>query len=158
MKIMTKFKFWMLAILIVPFFAVSCDKDDDPDPINEAEVLVKYLEDPTSPAANYGNSGLAIKSPSAVHELMGADKVTLIDIRAEADYNEGHIDGAVNVAASGVRDYIDGLDSYDEVSIICYTGQSASWLTSLLQLAGYKDVYSMKWGMSGWHSPLLGIL
>jgi len=152
MKIMTKFKFWMLAILIVPIMFVSCDTEEDPPEINEAEVLVKYMEDPTSPAADYGNGGLAIKSPEAVNTLITAGKVTLIDIRSAADFADGHIDGAENMAAGAVRDYIDGLASYDEVSIICYSGQTAAWLTSLLQLAGYKDVYSMKWGMSGWHS------
>ncbi len=117
-----------------------------------AQLLVEYLEDPASPAANYGNSGLAIKSPEAVHTLMAADKVTLIDIRSPADFADGHIDNAVNMAVADVRAYIDGLAFYDEISIVGYTGQSASWLTCLLQLAGYKDVYAMKWGMSGWHS------
>lgn len=153
MKIKTKFKFWMAAILIVPVMFVACEADEDPpEEVNEAEVLINYMEDPSTPAANYGNSGLAIKSPSAVHTLIAAGKVTLIDIRSAGDFADGHIEGAENMAADAVRDYIDGLASYDEISIICYTGQTASWLTSLLQLAGYKDVYSMKWGMSGWHS------
>jgi rhodanese-related sulfurtransferase len=153
MRNILKFKFWMLAILITPFFLASCDnEEEEPPAINEAEVLVNYLEDPTSPAANYGNSGLAIKSAEAVHTLLAAGKVTVIDIRSSTDFDDGHIDGAVNMPAGDVRDYIDGLASYDEISIVCYTGQTASWLTSLLQLAGYKDVYSMKWGMSGWHS------
>ena len=154
MKIMTKFKFWMLAILIVPFFLVSCSDDPDPVEINEAEVLIKYMEDPTSPAANYGNSGLAIKSPEAVHTMLAAGKVYVIDVRLPDAYESGHIESAVNVQLGDVRAHIDATDltAYDEISIVCYTGQSASWLTSILQLAGYKDVYSMKWGMSGWHS------
>jgi len=154
MKIMTKFKFWMLAILIVPFLMVSCDKDEDPPEISEAEVLVKYMEDPNSPAANYGNGGLAIKSAEAVHTLIAAGKVYLIDIRSAEHWAEGHIEGSVNLAAGAVRDHIDATDlsAYDEISIICYTGQTAGWLTSLLQLAGYKDVYAMKFGMSSWHA------
>jgi rhodanese-related sulfurtransferase len=152
MKIITKFKFWILAILIVPFFMVSCDKDEDPPEISEAEVLVKYMEDPTSPAANYGNGALAIKTAKAVHTLMATDEVLIIiDIRSADDFATGHIEGAVNLAPADVRAYIDGLAAYDEVSIVCYTGQSAGWLTSLLQLAGYKDVYAMKFGMSSWH-------
>jgi len=156
MKIMTKFKFWMLAILIVPFFMVSCEDDPDPDPVNEAEVLVEYMEDLGSPAANYGNGALAIKSPEATHTGLAAGVVFAIDIRSADDFAAGHIPGddVVNVAAADVRDYIDGndLSAYDEIHIVCYSGQTASWLTSLLQLAGYKNVYSMKWGMSGWHS------
>ncbi len=145
----------MLAILIVPFFMVSCDKDEDPPEINEAEVLVKYMEDPNSPAANYGNGGLAIKSAEATHTGLAAGKVLAIDIRAANHFAEGHIPGdhVVNLAAGAVREYIDSndLSAYDEIHIVCYSGQTASWLTSLLQLAGYKNVYSMKFGMSAWH-------
>ncbi|MDF1575370.1 MAG: rhodanese-like domain-containing protein [Bacteroidales bacterium] len=152
MKSKTKTKVWMLAILFISFFVVSCEKENepDPDPINEAELLVEWLESPTSPAANYGNSGLAIKSAEAVHTLDAADQVTIIDIRSAADFDDGHIAGAVNLAPGEVRNYIDGLASYNEISIVCYTGQTASWLTCLLQLAGYKDVYSMGFGMSAW--------
>ena len=155
MNVMTKTKVWMLAILFISFFVVSCDKEEDPPlEVNEAEVLVKYMEDPSSPAANYGNSGLAIKSAEAVHTQLEAGKVYVIDIRAAGAFAEGHIEGAVNLAAADVRAHIDATDlsAYDEISIVCYTGQSASWLTSLLQLAGYKDVYSMKFGMSSWHA------
>ena len=144
----------MLAILIVPFFVVSCEDDDDPPEINEAQVLVEYMEDPASPAANYGNGALAIKSAEATHSGVVAENVYVIDIRQAAHYAEGHIATAVNLTAGDVRAHIDATDlsGYNEIHIVCYTGQSASWLTSLLQLAGYNNVYSMKWGMSGWHS------
>lgn len=153
MKIMTRTKVWMLAIAALTFTMVSCDNDEDPE-INEAEVLIEYMEDPGSPAANYGNSGLAIQAPSATHAGLAAGKVLAIDIRSDTDFAAAHIEGAVNLTAGAVRDYLDteDLSAYDEIHIVCYTGQTASWLTSLLQLAGYKDVYSMKWGMSGWHS------
>jgi rhodanese-related sulfurtransferase len=154
MKMMTKMKVWMLAVLALSFVVVSCDKDEDPPEIDEAEVLVQYLEDPTSPAANYGNSGLAIKSAEATHSGVVAGTVYPIDIRAAEDFADGHIEGAVNVPASDVRAHIDGTDlsAYDEIHIVCYSGQTASWLTCLLQLAGHDNVYSMKFGMSAWHA------
>jgi rhodanese-related sulfurtransferase len=34
--------------------------------------------------------------------------------------------------------------------LICYSGQSAAYFTSLLRIAGYDNVYSMNWGMSSW--------
>lgn len=149
-----KTKFWMLAIVALSFGVVSCDDEEDLPAINESEVLIEYMEDPGSPAANYGNSGLAIKAPSATQAGIVAGKVLAIDIRSADDFAVGHIEDAVNLTAGAVRDYLDteDLSAYDEIHIVCYTGQTASWLTSLLQLAGYKDVYSMKWGMSGWHS------
>lgn len=153
MIIKTMTKVWMLAILSISFFVVSCDNEDPAPEVNEAEVLIEYMETPTSPAGNYGNSALAIKAASATYELLQADKVYIIDIRSAVDFADGHIDGAVNVAVGDVRGHIDAADltGIDEIHIVCYSGQTAAWLTSLLQLAGYKDVYSMKFGMSAWN-------
>jgi PKD repeat protein len=121
----------------------------------EAEKLVEYMEDPTSPTANYVNTSMpAIKDAAHVYSLQILDKVYIIDIRAAADYDAGHIEGAVNVPAADVLTHIEGVDltPYDEVSIVCYTGQTAAWATSLLRLLGYDKVYSMKFGMCAWHS------
>jgi rhodanese-related sulfurtransferase len=85
---------------------------------------------------------------------MVAGTVYAIDIRQDTHFAEGHIEVAVNVPFADVRAHIDATDlsAYDEIHIVCYSGQTASWLTSLLQLAGYDNVYSMKFGMSAWHA------
>jgi len=36
--------------------------------------------------------------------------------------------------------------------VVCYSGQTACYATSLLRLAGYSDTQALKWGMSGWNS------
>jgi len=121
----------------------------------EAEKLVEYMEDPTSPTANYANVAMpAIKGADHVRSLQLLDKVYIIDIRAAADYDAGHIEGAVNVATADLLTHIEGVNlaDYEEVSIVCYTGQTAGWATSLLRLLGYDKVFSMKFGMCAWHT------
>ena len=123
--------------------------------LTEAEKLVAYIEDPTSPAANYANTAMpAIKTADHVHSLWLLQEVYIIDIRSQADYDVAHIDGAVNVADKDVLTHLEGVDvsGYSEISIVCYTGQTAGWVTSLLRLLGYDNVYSMKWGMSSWNA------
>ena len=134
--------------------AIGCTVSQEIRMGGESLVLAEYMEDPASPAADYGNGSLAITTAEAVHTLLAAGRVYIIDIRSAADYANGHIEGAVNVAASAVRDHIDvtDLSAYDEISIVGYTGQQSSWITCLLQLAGYKNVYAMKFGMSAWHA------
>ncbi|MDZ7775900.1 MAG: rhodanese-like domain-containing protein [Bacteroidales bacterium] len=34
--------------------------------------------------------------------------------------------------------------------MVCNSGQSAGYATSIMQLLGYDNVYDMKWGMSAW--------
>ena len=155
---MTKTRIWMLTILVISFFVVSCDKEEDP--INEAKVLVEYLESVDSPAGKYYvNTDMpAIKTAAHVHSLNVLDKVYIMDIRSATDFATGHIEDAVNVASGDVLSHIEGIDlsGYDEVSIVCYTGQTAGWATSLLRLMGYEKVYSMKFGMCSWHADFAG--
>jgi len=125
----------------------------------EAEKLVEYMEDPTSPTANYANVAMpAIKTADHVRSLQLLDKVYIIDIRAAADYDAGHIEGAVNVATADLLTHVEGVDlaPYDEVSIVCYSGQTAGWAASLLRLLGYDKVFSLKWGMCSWNAATSG--
>ena len=125
----------------------------------EAEKLVEYLEDPASPAGNYANTAMpAIRTADVVRGLQLTQKVYIMDIRSADDFNAAHIEGAVNVAQGDVLTHLDGVDltPYEEVSVVCYSGQSAAWATSLLRLAGYDNVYSMKFGMSSWNADFSG--
>jgi PKD repeat protein len=125
------------------------------DEFTEAEILVAYLEDPASPAGNYANTAMAaIKTADHVRSLNLLSKVYIIDIRSATDFALGHIEHAVNVPTEDLVTHIEGvnLSDYDEVSIVCVSGQTAGWATSLLRLLGYDKVYSLKWGMCSWHT------
>lgn len=129
------------------------------DEFTEAELLVAYLEDPASPAGNYANTSMpAIKTADHVRSLNLLDKVYIVDIRSADDFALGHIENAHNVTTADLLTHIEGVDlsGYDEVSIVCYSGQTAGWATSLLRLLGYDKVYSMKFGMCSWHTDFAG--
>ncbi len=144
-------KIWMLAILFLALFAVSCDNSEDP--VNEALVLAEYLE--SADGGNYANTAMpAIVGADGVKTLMATGGVYIIDIRSAADYATGHIEGAVNVDAANVISHLESINSasYEKVAIVCYTGQTAAWVTCLARISGYDNVFSMKWGMSSWNA------
>ncbi len=158
---MIKSKFWILGILVM-FLAISFTscKDDDEQPtpaVNEAEVLGAYLAGPDCPyGKDFVNTDMPamIKSTDVYNQILtDPTKFYIIDIRSDVDYGTGHIEGAVNVAAGNVLAHLEGMDvsSYEKIIIVCYTGQTAGWVTSLLRLLGYNNVYDMKWGMCSWH-------
>jgi rhodanese-related sulfurtransferase len=159
MKTMTKSKIWVLAILFISFFVVSCQKEEE-EPVNEAQVLIEYLESVDSPLGkDYVNTTMpAITSATDVKTMMATGAVYIIDIRNSTDFADGHIEGAHNVAAGDVLSHVEGIDTdaYDKVVIVCYTGQTAAWATSILQLMGYENVYSMKFGMCSWNAHFAG--
>ncbi|MDX1702297.1 MAG: rhodanese-like domain-containing protein [Melioribacteraceae bacterium] len=146
-------------LLIIPLLVVNtgCSDDDDEDPaINEAEVLVKYLEDGGGNPIN--NFPSMIKSSAVYTNLTtGADQY-IIDIRSAADFGNGHIEGAVNVSANDVLDHYESnnLGSKEVVVIACYSGQTAAWVTGLMHTVGYTNVKDMKWGMSSWNQATKG--
>lgn len=145
-------KMWLLAILFLAFAAVSCDNTED-DPIVEAQVLAEYLE--SADGGNYANTAMpAIVTAEGVKTLMATGGVYIIDIRSAADFASGHIEGAVNVAAGEVLAHLESMDvsTYDKVAMVCYTGQTAAWVTCLARISGYDNVFSMKWGMSSWNA------
>lgn len=148
---------YLLLILPFLFFQTGCSSDDEnplePTPtVNEAEVLVKYLEangdfiNTTAPAM--------IKASDVYADLLASANIAVIDIRSATDFATGHIDGAVNVTTANLLDYYknNNLSAKAKVVIACYSGQTAGWATSLLRLAGYTNVYDLKWGMSSWNS------
>lgn len=74
----------------------------------------------------------------------------VMDIRSAADFSAGHIAGANNVTFSNILDAAAGADK--PILVVCYTGQTACYATSLLRLYGYHDAQALKWGMSGWNA------
>lgn len=143
---------YAIIIALVPLFILSsCKKDEDPEPqVDKFETLKDYMV-----ANNMDLSDILtdwITTADAVNGKAIGDYY-FIDIRSEADFNAGHINGAVNAnygnllekaAASGGKPII----------VVCYTGQSAGHATVALRLSGYPTAKVLKWGMSGWNSAL----
>ncbi len=91
---------------------------------------------------------------SVVHDIL-ENNILVIDIRSHQDYSAGHVKGAINKDYTDLPDYFEsGIKpfEYDRIIIVSSDGQAASYATSLLRLMGYGNVYSMRWGMSGWNS------
>ncbi len=143
------------AVLLLGLLA-GCKKDDSnpltPETVNEAEVLVKYLE----ANGDYINTtGTSIVSASSVYTNLTSGTQYIIDIRDTAAFNAGHISGAVNVTFANLLTAVQAVpSSYTSIVITCYSGQTAAYGTSLLRLLGYSKVSSLKWGMSSWDSTL----
>jgi len=153
--IMKTTKMWLVALIFLSFAAVSCDKDEDD--VDEAKLLVEYLE--SADGGNYANTAMAaIKSAADTKTGNTAGTMYLVDIRAADDYDAGHVANAVNVAAADLLTHLDGTDADDgkDVIVICYSGQTAAWVTCLLRISGYDNAYSMLFGMCSWNADFAG--
>jgi rhodanese-related sulfurtransferase len=133
----------------------SCKKEET-TPVNEAKVLVEYLESANSPLMkDYVNTDMpAIITASDLNILRLANQAYIIDIRSATDFNTGHIPGAHNVATTDLFTHLESADltGIEKIAVVCYSGQTAQWATTLLRLQGYGNVYSLKFGMCSWNA------
>jgi len=160
----------MIRKLIFPVIIVllaglsSCEKYYNPGlnvktveerPINEKEidVLLRYINN----SGDYINTKGVPNMVSAEDVYYNLNDYFVIDIRSHEEYVAGHINGAVNVQPSAIIDYMAKYvapSTFDKIIIACHSGQTASYVTSVLRLLGYSNVYAMKYGMGSWNRTL----
>lgn len=151
----TKLIFLIFFISLATFytgFSNEADTHTRPnfDPPNEFETLLSYLE---SHLNFITEDAFPIISAEDVKENLKNPKYHIIDIRSESWFEYGHIKGAKNLNAEDLLTYFESTiipADFEKIVLICYSGQSASYFAGLLRIAGYNNVYSLKWGMSSW--------
>ena len=156
-----KLNAYIIVLLTVMFvFMTSCSEDStSPSKKAESEILIEYLEG--SAGGDYINVVMNNIAPATeVKTSITADptKYFVMDIRDSAAFAKGHITGAVRVNFKDVLAYFKANDmtKYTKVYMVCFSGQSAAYATGLLRLAGYNNVFSMKFGMASWHADFMG--
>lgn len=78
----------------------------------------------------------------------------IMDFRGAADFDNGHIKDAHNVAFANVLTEAANAGG-KPIMCVCYTGQTAARATGFLRMAGY-SAKSLKWGMSAWNATFTG--
>lgn len=84
--------------------------------------------------------------------MVAGEELFLLDIRKKDDYQKGHIEGAFHAEWPEVLDFIkeDVFKKDDKVIVICYTGQTAGQIVSILRVLGYDACSLMGGMMNGW--------
>jgi len=149
-------KLWTLLLPAVFAFALlGCSSDDTTEPttLTPAEqfaavhdALIDYING-DAPAVVAASNDLWL-------DIQDGD-YTVLDIRSESYYNAGHIPGAYNTSIATLMEDLGtrAFPADKKFLVACYTGQSAGHVVLALRALGY-EAYSLKWGMSGWHTSL----
>ena len=94
----------------------------------------------------------------SVHELRehlaNGGGMRSLDVREEAEWDEGHIAGASAMSFKVLGDHLDeiGIGPVDEVAVVCAGGIRSSTACSILLRNGYENVYNVTGGMSAWNA------
>lgn len=70
------------------------------------------------------------------------EKVTIIDIRTPEEFEEGHLEGAVNIDfyEDSFVSELDSLDKDDEVLIYCRSGNRSGQASEIMQELGFTNI------------------
>jgi len=121
----------------------NCVEDNVAPPftgqLNPAAEMLVYFES----QGDFVNSNLAPALIDAQEVNSNLTNYLIIDLRSNSDFQNGHIEGALNIS--------NDAGSYSKIILVSKNGQSSAYFTCLLRLAGYNNVYSMKYGMASWN-------
>lgn len=105
--------------------------------------------------------GPMIDIPELKKRLDSADTL-LLDVRTAEDFvgEQGHIEGALNIAVEELTQRIEELSDYIErpIAIVCRTDKRSAKAASLLAKHGFHDLHVVRGGMTSWiadHLPVV---
>ncbi|MDN4493049.1 sulfurtransferase TusA family protein [Ureibacillus aquaedulcis] len=78
----------------------------------------------------------------------------ILDVREEAEYAFGHIEGSKSIPMGELEDRLDELDKDQEIYVICRTGTRSDLAARKLSEKGFAKVYNVIPGIGSWNGDL----
>ena len=101
-----------------------------------------------------GGYSLTMLATIAVHDLNGrigeSPRVTVLDVRTDKEWTDGHIDGAIHIHGGKLQERFADVPRDRPVAVICGSGYRSAIAASFLQREGYEGVLNVMGGMSAW--------
>jgi hydroxyacylglutathione hydrolase len=88
--------------------------------------------------------------PDALAGMISSDKIDVLDVRSDAEWNEGHIKEAEHIYVGELERHVNQVPKDRAVACICSSGKRASMAASVLRRAGVKTVYNVLGGIQAW--------
>lgn len=91
-------------------------------------------------------------SPLSAVAKMNNDEIVFIDVREAPEFVDSHIEQAINVPLSKLKDEMTNLSQYKDKSVVitCQNGARSASAGRHLTKAGFKKLYTLTGGMTAW--------
>lgn len=129
-----------LLLLTIAFYLSACQTGNNP---NNETAETKQL------VIKQGK----IDKTAFANKLKLAPANQLIDVRTPEEFNEGHIENAVNIdfySDQFIDEINKSLDKNKTVFLYCKSGGRSGKAYTMLKENGFKEVYDLKGGYSNW--------
>ncbi len=152
-----KHKNFFLTVCLLGALAVMCGCVQPPEEIDEFAILAAagdaYFTNYTTPSTGVSPNIAIADLFQLLNDGDESNDPYLIDWRSAEDFAAGHIQGAVNIALGDLGSKINELPTDQMIVNVCYTGQTASFATAVINLVGQQDEFAglearnLKFGM-----------
>ncbi len=89
-------------------------------------------------------------TPQQLERWRQQGPVVVADLRPPEEFNRGHVEGAVSVPWTRLRQQHHSWSPQDRVVLVCQTGYRSLQAVRFLQMRQFRDVHWLKGGMLGW--------
>jgi rhodanese-related sulfurtransferase len=88
------------------------------------------------------------------------NSIVLLDVRTEAEYNAGHVAGAINISHDTIEENLALLTQYKESNVVvyCRSGRRASVAIDILTKNGFSNIQHLTGDMNGWLEAKLPVI
>ena len=101
-------------------------------------------------------------SQQALLEALRApnNNIVVLDVRSVQEYDEGHINGAINISHEIIEANLNQLTQYknNKVIVYCRSGRRAALAEHILSENGFEDLHHLTGDMNGWLEAKLPVV
>jgi phage shock protein E len=79
-------------------------------------------------------------------------QIQLVDVRTPEEYNEGHLENAlnININHSNFKELVQKLDKEKPIYIYCRSGVRSRKAGAVLEKMGFKQIFDLQGGILSW--------
>ena len=99
-----------------------------------------------TPTQEYGDVTVA----EAKVLIEGKPDMVILDVRTPSEFDDGHLEGAINIPVDSLSGRLDELSEDDELLVYCRTGNRSARAVGTLEDAGFTKIFHMDEGITGW--------
>jgi len=104
--------------------------------------------------------GYNVASPADATTLINRNDATVLDVRTDKEFNEGHIVNSIHIPQANVTERIAELEKLKHKPIIvsCRTGQRSGQVCGALKKQGFDHIYNLAGGVMAWQNANLPLI
>ena len=103
---------------------------------------------------NYGD----VSVNAAWDLIQNEPEMVILDVRTPSEYEDAHIEGAINIPVEEIVDRLNELSADDVILVYCRTGNRSGTAVGIMEENGFSKIYHMHEGISTWISEGLPVV